>query len=250
MAQTPEAELAEAVERLLTAGSYTFEERQLPVSSPANTQPPRPRPPTRARGEATIGGFTVADVEGFRVMEFENNLAFLLPDDTWRHSKDMTPDDLQSLRRKSTQSSSPKLLQYSLARHTVVFPHKVLELIVQYGRNVRKVGTTYTGDLPDTEARNLSAYLLRSPARLPPRSSSVGLFRKDDPRTSCSFTVLTSRGAISEVSLEHTMIGLVPGEGGSLEKRTLTTEYNFRLSRIGTTVVQVPPEAEAILRVR
>lgn len=252
--QSAEAKVRSLTDELVQAGNYSWQQkRNIDIDSRGNM--PRGRMPTFASGKTSVGEFTVATVQKRSVAALGEKVAYMLPDGIWRHIDDLTNDELQELGFFGAGSRIP----YAYARgFRLLLPHELLETLLAKGNNLRRVGVSYEGDLSlsITEMMELETMLRGHPIRLtrPTRQPSIfsaGRLLPERPADrSASFTIYADKGAISEVLVTRKREMKIAFNGGERESHTSTIEYQFKIFDIGQTIVDVHPEAQAILSVR
>jgi hypothetical protein len=227
----PVKTLVDAVDRLWAAGNYSWEKGNQRF---VDGRKMGGRTAFSDSGETTIGGLTHARILRQELV-YSDSEVVLATKNGWRHTDDLTEADFPP--------PAPGLRSRVIKRSPML-PHAVLRLIVQAGRNIRAQGTAIEGDLAlsDEGISALKSYLV-SGGRLP-TVTPVGA--PAHPGTRATFAVWIEGGNIAEYSVEFANTIILLNDPDGAERRTDSEIPTFRLTKIGSTRVEVDPEARAL----
>lgn len=235
---SPAEELREAVDRLISAGNYTWEEKTQEI--PDGGRLPRPR--VTARGETIIDGFTRAQIRRAAAVLWKEEAAYAVAGG-WRHRHDLSTRESNELREKGVS-----------ARHVHPLPHEALTVLWAGTRDVRKEPNGWGGEIVASllHPEDLEGYLKSGkPIPTPPTTQNrLGLpvpvksagTRPTAPRIRpdlrARYFVYATAGVIERLEVEFLHPSAASGPG--------PWKYIVEFSAVGRTKVDVPPEARAL----
>jgi hypothetical protein len=227
LAADPEEELRDAVDRLWAAGNYSWEQGHDTSSDGRKTLPSRTfNRGANDAGQTNIGGFTATKTRRHQFVFNENEIAILF-DGRWRHVDDLTLSDREKLAGYRPGAVGERNIPtYSSIR---ALPHEVLRALLGSAKNFRKEGPAIVADLgsPFNDQLHFIGYLgNRKKDPLP--------FRRGAPLVGgkAELVVWLDRGITTEFTVEF--------------NSTLPNWFFVKLAKIGTTKVEIDPEAEAL----
>jgi hypothetical protein len=203
-----------------------------------------------ATGETEIGGFTRGNIGPRNVTMFDYEIAFFTRG-SWRHGRDLTPEDLVDLRMSGSRVETVNRVH--------PLPHELLSLLLPAARNVEKQGGVLSAEIDPAalDAHSLLQYLNFSKLPTASNRSPLGLplpTRNSRPSRSAAlgppatFFVWVEKGTPTRITveIEFPNPAAKSGEAAEVEKRKTTHE--FKLLDVGMAHPVVPPEAEALFR--
>lgn len=255
----PEADLREAIDSLLTAGNYTWEEKRDLYRGSALSTGPGARRPIFGTGETAVDGFTVARIQRRNIV-FHGAEAAMELSAGWRHANDLDAEDLRELGffRAGTAQSDRRARSY-----TRPFAHEILQIILRYGIKLQKQGPAIIGEI---DGRRVSLSVLENhlrsgsplvqtraatmmgvpipgapPVEVSPRGSP---WPKNDENA--EFVVWLDRKDVTEVTIEFVRMAVFVNEPVPKAAEPTRRVYTTKISKIGTTDVKVDPLARAL----
>lgn len=243
----PEQQFRGAIDQLLRAGNYAWEQKR-EIGSLSSA--PR-RPISLAAGETMIGGYTRARFGKVHVVLYNREIAFVLRSG-WRHGDDLTISDIAELH-------TPGMAANTL-NHVRPLPHEVLELLARVSRNFRNESGAVAADIDSAllDPRALDQYLRTGAPPVAPHTRTI--FGLPVPKSATSRSSRTSGpsgehviisiwengGKMTRFSVKFLRPTRVLNGPNAGDHDMLTNAYIFDLVDIGTTNVDVPPEAKAL----
>lgn len=245
-AQTPEQLLRAAVDQLLGAGNYSWEEKRTIELDPGG----RPARGTSLRsGETSIGGYTAAISQRRRLVFLGRKAAYQVKTG-WRHCDDLTEEEIRELWPYGGTNAP---IDLRARDYTRPLAHELLQLFLQMGRNIRKDGAVITGDLGTTSAEYfalerhvafglpLSDRAASSILGLPrPKAATRPVVRGAGRGMSATFLVWLDGSELTELAVEFKL------STATSEPRVSTSIYSTKLTKVGATTLEVEPEAKAL----
>jgi hypothetical protein len=245
----PKQELGAALDQLLEAGNYTWEEKRELDTRDGKTLRLR----AYASGETSVGGYTSARLGRVHAVMLDRETAFALQKG-WRHFQDLTDDEIAELR------AQPAALAGDARTYVHPLAHELLGILVRAAHNVRKEGGVLVADIDAAllDRHGLERYLRHGalpgapptrtifglPVPAPGRTRLPSAAAESDDRV--IFFVWADQGKISRLSVEFwRKVTFANGpRAGDQDLRQMA--YIMELSNIGTTTVDVAPEAKAL----
>jgi hypothetical protein len=271
----PELAVRAAVSDLLEKRNYSWTESQATFAAPSERN--RRNRPTGA-GETIIGSYTTTTLRGRPAVLFGSETVVKLSGG-WTLRRLLTEADVEELRRSSLmeQSDAPRnALDNSVEQppprarwskavverdkdYAQALPHEVLGYLLQTATNFRDTGAMVAADVAVTHEaiQRLESYLLtgKFPSVVSVRGVLAGVSRASAPLSQplpeearAILYVTLAAGAIEEFSVEYTRGGTGLPSRLPTERRSVTTVFILKLSKIGTTNVDVAPEVKALFR--
>jgi hypothetical protein len=245
-----ELDVRAAVNRLIEAGNYTWEESH-GVGLLGSTHIPIPM----GAGETVIDGYTTARYRRRVVMRGSEVVLELTTG--WRHAKDLTAENIEELGQPPTSRATRAVAKANIIEpppksdwekradalrarsYTPVLPHELLRFLMQDAVNFRKVGATVVAEVA-TNLRTIS------------RLRSYLLMGVLEPEASTPVRILL-RAAPPPRSLDEVATLYVTLNGGLIEEFSVeivtpssTSVFITKLLKVGTTTVNVDTEAKAL----
>jgi hypothetical protein len=243
MPAQPEKMLREAMDRLWAAGNYSWEKAS-EASVDGRKLGPLRRSASEA-GETNIGGFTVAVSHGKRMIFTDKEIAWLLKSG-WRHADDLTDADLRELAGLRPEANVPRARLGDRRTHPGL-PHELLRGLLGEVRGTRQQGAAIVCDLGSLfgDPFALEGYMAHgglSPTALD-RRRYAGL---SDAKT--ELVVWLDGGNIAEFAVDFHTTRLVANGPDQGNKQAMVNSVVVKLFKIGTTKVEIDPEALALFR--
>lgn len=264
----PEADARAALDQLVAAGNYSWKATRGSFTDPLK----RNVGPQLAAGETTIDGYTTAKIAGRKVVLHGSQSVVRLKD-LWRPAADLSDDEVAEILRRTPKTleqgvveQAPQVVTAAQAdgvRHRMFranLPHEALRVLLQLAKNFRREGDAIMADAATTMdgwldvERYLSSGVRRDSTR---HSSPLSIFarrgevapppaRPLPAERRVTLVVTLEAGAIAEFAVEITGMSPVGPDGELTQPHPVTHIFSFKLTDIGTTTVDVDPEAKAL----
>jgi hypothetical protein len=236
----PEHELRDCVEQLIKAGSYAWEHRTQHGTI-------RVRAPV-ATGETEIGGFTRGNIGPRNVTMFDYEIAFFARG-SWRHGRDLTPEDLADLRMAGRKVEAVNRVH--------PLPHELLSLLLPAAKDVEKQGGVLSAEVDPNvldafailryfASTQLPRATSRSHLNLPIPGRTSRLPQLSRPGPTVTFFVWIDQKLPVRVTVEIDLTGSAARRDDPAVADTLKTTHEFKLLEVGVARPVVPAEARAL----
>jgi hypothetical protein len=240
----PAQVLKDAMVELVVAGNYTWEQFH-------ETDINGRRLAEKSWGKTVVDGYTVATIAGLPAI-FSGNDSVVELKSGWRHLHDLNADEFLQVRRAlgvdrlGTNFEAARKFEYAPI-------HDLLRAVAAAAFEVWQQDGVIKGEVPYEFDRHLSTGTLpsgtplRSVLGLPRRAAgSGGAARGSTSQPNGALSVWIKDGNIAKVSVEFARTLTSQSGPRKGEHMAVTRTYVFEISKVGRTVLDVPPEAKAL----